>query len=132
MNHCSANIISFTLIKSIHNVQKAKFKHVPNDIEKARGSLSVPHVIQASIHFHQAESTLWTEVGQAHRPEAESRNGKQQPGCISDWANNVAGLTDSPRKRPLIRPLHVHPCQHLKKRQEEKAPVGLRRCWHRF
>lgn len=125
MNYCIANIINFALIKSFYNVQKAKLKHILNYIEKAS-------FLQASIHFHPAESTLWTEVGQAHRPKAESRNGKQQPGCISDWVNNVAGSTGSPRKRPLIRPLRVHPCQHLKKRQEEKAPLGLRRCWHRY
>lgn len=64
MDYCIANIINFVLIKSFHNVQKAKFKHILNYIEKARGTLSVPRFLQASIHFHLAESTLWTEVGQ--------------------------------------------------------------------
>lgn len=119
MNYCIANIINCALIKSFHNVHKAKLERILKETAS---------FLQASIHFHPAESTLWT----AHRPKAESRNGKQQPGCILDWANNVAGPTSSPRKPPLIRPLHVHPCQHLKKRQEEKVPLGLRRCWHRF
>lgn len=47
MNYCGANIINFILIKSIHKVQTAEFQHVPTVIEEARGSLSVPRVLQA-------------------------------------------------------------------------------------
>lgn len=62
---------------------------------------------------------MWAEDGRAHRPEAESGNGKTAAWLA--WANNVAGLPDSTGKRPLIRPLRVHPRQHLKKRQRGKG-----------
>lgn len=114
MNYCGANIINFTLIKSLHKVQKAQF---PKSYEKQ----ATPSLY---IYVPQSESTLQTEVSRAQRPEAESRDGKWRSCCILDRANNVAGLTNSPRKRPLIRPLHVHPCQPLKERWEEKRPWG--------
>lgn len=67
MSYCSANVINFTLIKSIPKVQRAKFEHVPNVIQEARVCPTCPP--GSPIYFYQTESTLWTEVGRAHRPE---------------------------------------------------------------
>lgn len=52
---------------------------------------------------------MWTEVGQAHGPEAREEMEKTAAWLHITLANNAAGLTDSQRKRPLIRPLHVRP-----------------------
>ena len=36
------------------------------------------------IHVHQTESTLWTEVGQAHGPEAENKMEYSSPSAYQD------------------------------------------------
>lgn len=75
------------------------------------------------IHFCKTESTLWTKMGQARRPEAQKEMENSRPGCMVDWANNTAAQTDSPRKRPSIRPQHIHLCQRQKKEKRGNCRV---------
>lgn len=53
MNYMCANVINFVVIKSVAGVKKVRFHDVLKVVLEARGSVSVPRVLQA----HQSTFT---------------------------------------------------------------------------